>query len=183
MGIAAGAELVHGFPAWDWKNLSAAAVGEHAGISERTVHRYFSTERLLRDAVLQRLVEESGVSLDGLELDDFASVIARMFSYLSSFAVAPSQVSDPTFASMDRQRREALLSAVISATPTWPDHDQETAAAVLDILWSLPPYERMITSWGFDAGRAIGAITWLIGLIEEAIRNGRRPDLAVSVQR
>ena len=32
--IAAGAELVHGFPAWDWKNLSAAAVGEHAGISE-----------------------------------------------------------------------------------------------------------------------------------------------------
>lgn len=181
--IAAGAELVHGFPAWDWKNLSAAVVGEHAGISERTVHRYFSTERLLRDAVLQRLVEESGVSLDGLALDNFAGVIARMFSYLSSFAVTPSAVNDPTFATMDRQRREALLNAVIGATPAWSDHDQETAAAVLDILWSLPPYERMITSWGFDAERAIGAISWLIGLIEEAIRNGRRPDLAVSVLR
>jgi AcrR family transcriptional regulator len=174
--IAAGAELVHGFPAWDWKNLTAGAVGEQAGISERTVHRYFSTERLLRDAVLQRLVEESGVSLEALELDDFAGVTSRMFSYLSSFAVAPATVDDPTFAEMDQKRRDALLGAVARTTPGWPDRERETVAAVLDILWTLPPYERLITSWGFDDERAINAITWLIRLIEETVRNGRRPD-------
>ena len=176
--IAAGAELVHGFPAWDWKNLTAGAVGEQAGISERTVHRYFSTERMLRDAVLQRLVEESGVSLDGLELDNFAGVIARMFRYLSSFAVAPATQDDPTFASMDQQRRDALLGAVTRATPGWADRERETVAAVLDILWTLPPYERLITSWRFDDARAINAITWLIGLIEQSVRSGRRPDNA-----
>ena len=173
--IAAGAELVHGFPAWDWKNLTAGAVGEQAGISERTVHRYFSTERLLRDAVLQRLVEESGVSLESLELDDFADVIAHMFSYLSSFAVAPATETDPTFAEMDQRRRDALLGAVARATPGWPDPERETVAAVLDILWTQPPYDRLITSWGFDSERAIKTITWLIGLIEESVRNDRRP--------
>jgi AcrR family transcriptional regulator len=177
--IVAGSELVHSFPAWDWRNLTARAVGERAGISERTVHRYFPTERKLRDAVLRRLVEESGLSLEHLELEGFASVTASMFNYLSSFAVAPTTTSandDPTFATMDHQRRDALLRAVARATPRWSDHEQETAAAVLDILWNIPPYERLITSWGFDAERATGAITWLIGLIKEAIQQGRKPD-------
>ncbi len=99
-----------------------------------------------------------------------------MFGYLSSFAVAPATVDDPTFASMDRQRRDALLGAVARATPGWPDRERETVAALLDIFWNLPPYERLITSWGFDTGRATRAIAWLIGLIEATIRNGPRPD-------
>jgi AcrR family transcriptional regulator len=169
---------VHGFPAWDWTNLTAAAVGARAGVSERTVQRYFPTGRKLRDAVLQRLVEESGVSLQGLELHNFAAVTARMFGYLSSFATTPATVDDPTFASMDRQRREALLGAVARATPRWSNVERETAAAVLDIFWNLSPYERLTTSWGFDADRAIDALAWLVGLIEEAIREGRRPRLS-----
>lgn len=174
--VTAGAGLVHSYTAWDWTNLTASAVGERAGVSERTVHRYFPTERKLRDAVLQRLLEESGVDLDNLKLDQFADVTARMFDYLSTFTVEPATVEDPSFASMDRLRRDALRNAVINATPGWLDHDQEAAAAVLDILWNQPPYERLITAWGFDNDRAIGAISWLIGLIEEAIRQGRKPE-------
>lgn len=173
--IAAGSELVHGFPAWDWKNLTAGAVGRQAGVSERTVHRYFSTERKLRDAVLQRLLEESGISLQTLELADFAGTTARMIRYLSSFAAAPATVDDPSFASMDRQRRDALLMAVARATPEWPDRDRESVAAVLDMLWNPPTFERLVSSWGFDDERVIGAITWLIGLIEATVRSGRRP--------
>src|SRR4029077_13456726 len=85
--IAAGANIAHRLPAWDWRSLTFKAVGERARVAERTVHRYFSTEWKLRDAILQRLVQESGVSLDGLELRDFASMVARVYRYLSSFAV------------------------------------------------------------------------------------------------
>jgi AcrR family transcriptional regulator len=173
--VAAGAELVHGFPAWDWTNLTAAAVGARAGVSERTVHRYFSTERKLRDAVVQRLVEESGVTLEGLKLEEFAALAARLFAYLSSFAVAPTTVDDPTLASIDQRRRDALLGAVARATPAWSERERQTVAAVLDILWNPPSYERLITAWNLDPARAIGALTWLIGLVEEAVGKGRRP--------
>jgi AcrR family transcriptional regulator len=176
--VAAGAKLVHGYRAWDWTNLTAPAVGERAGVSERTVQRHFSTERQLRDAVLQRMLAESGIALQDLELDDFATITERMFAYLSSFAIAPEPVRDPSFASMDQYRRDALLNAVVRATPAWQDSDRETAAAVLDIFWNPPTYERLIAVWGFDSERAIRALSWLIRLTEEAISNGRRPGLS-----
>ncbi len=173
--IAAGAELVHGFTAWDWTNLTARAVGERAGVSERTVQRYFPTERALRDAVLQRLVEESGIDLATMELADFARVAAQLFRYLSSFAVVPAPPEDPSFASVDRMRRDALAQTVERATPGWSDRQREAAAAMLDMLWNPPTYERLTQVWALDAERATSAITWLIGLIEEAIRRGDLP--------
>lgn len=175
--IDAGAKLVHSYPAWDWTNLTAPAVGESAGVSERTVQRHFATERHLRDAVLQRMLEESGIALQDLELDDFRNVTERMFAYLSSFAITPAPVGDPSFASMDKYRREALLSAVARATPGWPERKREAAAAVLDIFWNPPTYERLVAVWGLNSAQAIRALCWLIGLTIEAIGAGRRPDL------
>jgi AcrR family transcriptional regulator len=173
--VAAGAKLVHTYPAWDWTNLTALAVGECAGVSERTVQRHFPTERLLRDAVLQRVYEESGIGLDEVKLDTFADVTARMFAYLSSFATTPQVQSDPTFLSMDQQRCDALLKAVVAATPGWTAQQQKMAAAVLDIVWNPPTYERLITTWGFDRENASDVLTWLIGVMEKAIRDGQRP--------
>lgn len=173
--VAAGANLVHSYPAWDWTNLTALAVGERAGVSERTVQRHFPTERQLRDAVLQRVYEESGIGLDEVKLDNFADVTARMFAYLSSFATTPQVQSDPTFLSMDRRRCDALLEAVVQETPQWSEQQRKIAASVLDIVWHPPTYERLITTWGFDPGRAIAALTWLVAVIEAAIRDGQRP--------
>lgn len=178
--VAAGSDLVHSLPGWDWKNLTARAISERAGVSERTVHRYFPTERKLRDAVLQRLVEESGIQLDSLTLENFGEVTAGLLGYLSSFAATAStstNVEDPSLLSMDQLRCQALLAVVAQATPTWSRHDREAAAGLLDLLWSPPPYERLITAWGLDNKQAIGAIRWLIDLIEQAIREGRRPGI------
>ena len=178
--VAGGAKLVRGLPAWDWSGLTFHAVGTRARVSERTVYRHFSTERELRAAVLQRLFEESGIELDGLELRDFRKVAARLFAYLSSFAVAPKRLADPAFAAMDRHRREALLGAVARATPRWLEPERRMAAAMLDMLWTPSIYERVLGAWRLDADRAIGAITWTIGLIEDAIASGRRPEASPS---
>ena len=59
------------------------------------------TERELRDAVLARLEEESGVDVAGLALDDVAGVTARMLEYVSSFPLAPRDA-----ARRDRRRRQ-----------------------------------------------------------------------------
>lgn len=173
--IAAAAKLAHSSPTWDWKGLTFRAVGEGAGVTERTVHRHFSTERGLRDAVIQRLVMESGVQLDRIELSNFAAVTASVFAYLSSFEIAPESVKDPSMASIDQHRCKSLLDAVVRETPTWSEPEQKMAAAMFDMLWNVPSYERLVTAWRLDSKHATQAVTWVIGLVEEAIQQGRRP--------
>ena len=61
-------------------------------------------------------------------------------------------------------------------TDEWPDIDRATAAAMLDVLWSVVSYERLVTDWELDPKEAIRGVTWVIGLVEDAIRHGRRPE-------
>lgn len=173
--VAAGAEIAHRLPAWDWSEMTFKAVGTRAGVTERTVHRYFSTERTLRDAVLQRLVQESGISLEGLKLGDFAGIATSVYRYLSTFKVALQTTTDPTFAALDQQRREALLGAVTRSAKGWSASEQEIAAAMLDMLWNPSFYERLTTAWHLDVDRATQAISWVISLVETAIQKGQRP--------
>ncbi len=173
--LTAGSELVHGFSRWDWRELTVRAVARRAGVNERTVYRHFSTERDLHDAVMGRLQEEAGDPLDGLTLEGFAAVVGRLFAYLSSFATAPRTTTDPTFVAVDERRRQALLAAVEPSTGAWSETDREMAAALLDVLWSVPAYERLVAVWGLDTDQATDAITGLIGLLVEAVRDGRRP--------
>lgn len=177
--ITAGVEIVHKLPSWDWKNLSAGVVGERAGVSERTVHRHFSTERKLRDAVLQRLVEESGIDMAQMRLGEFAQTVGALFRYMQSFTAGGNTPPlDPALESMDQQRIDALKQAVVRATPDWSDRKRETAAAILDVFWQPQIYDRFTLVWGFDADRAVDTITWIIDLIENAIRQDRLPESA-----
>lgn len=173
--VAAGVALVHVMPDWDWKNLTAGAVGEKAGVSERTVRRHFSTEANLRDAVLKRLVEESGIELDNLKLSEFSDVAVTLFLHLQSFQAKTTLKHDPAFESLDKLRRDGLVKAVARETPNWPHKDQETVAAMLDILWQPPMFERLSHAWGFDNERITRSLKWLFNLMEEAIREGRPP--------
>ena len=43
------------------------------------------------------------------------------------------------------------------------------AAALLDVLWSVASYERMVVDWHMDPGEATRGISWVIGLIRQAI--------------
>lgn len=173
--IDAGVEIIHELPNWDWKSLTFKAVGERAGISERTVYRHFSTERKLKDAIMRQLVDTAGVDLSSMELKDFPEVTAVVYQFLSKVASVEEEETDPTFASIDEHRRQALLSAVIKATPSWSTTEQENTAALLDILWNLPPLERLTKLWRFDTQRSTEIVGWLIRLIEEAIKDDRRP--------
>ena len=57
----------------------------------------------------------------------------------------------------------------------WPEADRAIAAAMLDVLWSVASYERLVVDWELDPEQAIRGVTWVIGLVEEAVRRGRRP--------
>ncbi len=173
----AGSELAHAFPSWEWRDLTFRAVAERAGVGERTVYRHFPTERLLRDAVMQRLEEEAGVTYEGVTLENLPEVAGRVFESIHGFAVHESapRPQDPTFDDADDRRRAALRQAVEAAAPELPPARQEAAAALLDVIWNLPSYERLIGAWGFDPARATRSIGWLIEQVAAAVEAGEGP--------
>jgi len=178
--VLAGAELLHGFPIWNWRALTVRAVAERAGVNERTVYRHFANERELRDAVLELLEEEAGVDLTGLTLDDVREVTIRILEYSSSFPLAPRAERDETVAAANARQRNALLAAVAAHTEDWSDVDRALAAATFDVLWSPVSYERIVGDWDVDPKEAIRGITWVIDLIRTAIAEGNGPGSSAS---
>jgi cytochrome P450 len=65
---------------------------------------------------------------------------------------------------------EELLATVRAAT--WSVEDRTMAAAVLDVLWSVASYERMVVDWRLDPAEATRGISWVIGLIRRAVEAG-----------
>jgi len=172
--VAAGSELLHGSPIRDWRALTVRAVAERAGVNERTVYRHFANERALRDAVMHRLEEEAGIDLAALRLEDIADVTARIFKHVSAYPLKPRPPLDPTLTEAHQRQRQALLDAVTEQTGRWRKVDRVVAAAMFDVLWSVASYERLVVPWQLNHEQAIRGITWVIGLVAEAIRKGQR---------
>jgi AcrR family transcriptional regulator len=179
--VSAATELVHGFASWDWRELTFRAVAARAGVGERTVYRHFPTERHLHDAVMTRLEHDAGVSYDNVELADLGELTARVFGALRRFGVPASApaTTDPTFVGIDQRRRDAVLHAVSQATPEWTPRQRRAAAGLLDVLWNLPTFERLVSSWGLADTEATAAVTWLLDKVVATIEADEPPLPAV----
>ena len=170
-----GPELLHRTSVRDWKKLTVRAVAERAGVNERTVYRHFGSERGLRDAVMHRNEQEAGIDLAGMQLEDIATVAAQIFEHVSTYPRDRRPALDPTLIDANRRQREALLGAISARAGQWPEKDRTVVAAMFDVLWSVASYERLVVDWQIDHKRAIQGITWVVDLVEQAVRDGRGP--------
>ena len=176
--------MAHELRSWDWRELTFRAVAVRAGVSERTIYRHFATERQLHDAVMRRLEAEAGVSYEGIELEAFAAVAARIFATFPSFASFPSfgrqpaTTDDTATASSNERRHQAVLNAVAQCTASWPEADTRMAAAMLDVLWTPTFYEHLMTNWGMNTETVTRSVTWALNVLIDAIRAGKRPTSA-----
>jgi AcrR family transcriptional regulator len=173
--IDAASELLHRVSVRDWKKLTVRAVAERAGVNERTVYRYFGSERGLRDALMQRNEQEAGVDLAGMKLEDIGTVAAQILGHVSQYPRDPRPPLEPTLVDAKQRQRDALIGAIAARTAQWSPEDQKLAAAMFDVLWSVASYERLVVDWQIDHERAVDGTAWVIGLIEEAVRDGQGP--------
>lgn len=173
--LEAGCELVQEVSIRDWRGVTMRAVAERARVNERTVYRHFSNERGLRDAVMRRLEEQAGISLDGLQLDEVPDVAARIIATIASHPREPRPELDPTLTEAGQREREALRQAVAAAADGWSDEQRRVAAAMLDVLLAVATYERLAGDWELDPEQAIAGVRWVADLIGAAVREGDRP--------
>ena len=94
--VAAGAQLLHGFPVWRWNALTVRAVARRARVSERTVYRHFASERELREAVFERTRREARVELDAITYENLPDVADRVLRYVASIPVEERTKRDET---------------------------------------------------------------------------------------
>lgn len=181
--LAAGTDILRGAPIRDWAALTISAVADRAGVNQRTVYRHFVNERALRDAVMRRLEEKEGIELDALRLDDVAGIATRIFEHVAAYPPAPRPQLDPTLTAAGQRQRDALLAAVEADAPGWLEADRVLAASILDVLWSLAAYERLVVDWHLDRRQAIRGVTWAIGLVRQALRTGSHPPAPASGRR
>lgn len=173
--IDAGAALVHEFSSWDWRQLKVGAVAERAGVHERTVYRHFPTEEVLRAAVVERLQQEAGLRPEDVTIDNIEEQVARLFTYLASFSSSTERRMDAALAAVDERRKAALLAVVTSETQGWSPRDRQAAAAVIDVLWGVATYRRLVDGWHLDEQEATRAVTWLLQLLLADVRAGGGP--------
>jgi AcrR family transcriptional regulator len=173
--VTAGCRLLDSTSVRDWHALTVRAVADAARVNERTVYRYFGNERGLRDAVMHQLERDAGIDLDGMELGDVADITARIFTQVSAYPLRPKAVLDPTLADANVRQRLALFAALEKTAPQWSVEQRDSVAALLDVLWSVATYERLASDWNMDRDQVIGAVSWLIGLVTEAVADDRRP--------
>jgi AcrR family transcriptional regulator len=173
--IAAAAELLQDASIRDWQALTIRAVAARAGVHERTVYRHFTNERALHDAVMQRLEADAGVDLTRMDLDDVGDVAARTLRYVSRYRMQPRAPLEPTLDDAKQRQHDALLAAVTERVTDWPEADRTMAAAMFDVLWAVGSFERLVVDWELDRDDAIRAITWVIGLVQDAVEQGQRP--------
>jgi AcrR family transcriptional regulator len=173
--VTAGSELLHESSVRDWRPLTVRAAARRAGVNERTVYRHFGNERGLRDAVMHRREQEAGIDLSALQLRHIAATTASVLEHVASFPLASRPPLDPTLTEANQRQRKALMAAVESQSPQWSVEDRTVLAALFDVLWSVGAYERLVVDWELDSERAIRGITWVIGLVEEAVRDGDPP--------
>ena len=173
--VTAGCDLLAESSIRDWRALTMRAVAERAGVNERTVYRHFTNERGLRDSVMHRLEQRAGIDLDELRLEGIADVARRIFATVSSHPSERRAPLDPTLRDASRREREALLRALEPLADGWSDADRVVAAAMLNVLWRVAVYEHLVVDWELDDDEAVAGITWLIGLVEQAVRDGRPP--------
>jgi AcrR family transcriptional regulator len=173
--VQAGSELLHASPVRDWGTLTIRSVAERAGVHERTVYRHFVNERGLRDAVMAQLEAESGIVLEGMQLQDVGKVARRIIEQVASFPLEPRPELDPTLTEANQRQHAALLDAVEAGAPSWSLDERRMAAAILDVLWSVAAFERLVRDWQLEPDRAAQAIDWVIAMVEGAVRQGRSP--------
>lgn len=167
---ASGAELLRRSSIRDWRTLTVRAVAAEAGVSERTVYRHFGTEKELRDAIMAHQQQAVGIDLGSLKVDDLADIAARVLRFAAGHARPPEPPLDPTLSETDARRRAALVAAVAEAAPDRSNDEHVRIAAVIDLLWSIDSFERLLTGWELSTDDAIEAVRWAIQLVVAASR-------------
>lgn len=175
---AAGEVLLHGDP----DAVSLAQLAETAGVSARTLYRYFPARGDLMAAALGYLNETLELRPD-VDRDDFAGTVLAAAQRMASY---PQLVHNLRYTTAGREARaayrtsraEELIGVVASMAPTTVGPAAvRGAAGVIAYLSGSTAWTTVRDEADLETDAAQRAVVWAIDTLLQALQQGKAPSL------
>ncbi len=158
---------------WSVRQLATAA-----GVSERTVYRYFPDRGALVEGLTDYLIERIGAAPIEASLettDDLVAVVEEMFRLFDAEAdltraalilrIGPGPATD------DSQRRNEMMAGLIERSfPALADVDRQRLLAVVRSLTGSATWLRMREEFGLSGDESGAIVSWALGVLFTEIR-------------
>ena len=162
----------------DAAEIGMQDVADHAGVSVRTVYRYFATREDLFDGIVgainERMEAVSGpppaVAADYLDptRDPVGAVFELEPLYRALFATQAGRESHQRGA---RQRRAAIAAAFASELDRLGDTEKTLFGALIHLLSSSNSVLFLKDYWGLDPDEVRRLLRWATGVVTDAVRD------------
>ena len=167
--------LVAHLEAGDADAISMEDLAREAGVSRRTLYRYFPTRAdliaaagdFVRGTVLKI---EPALAAGGIAASFRAGVARTQARPKLARALLATESGRAVRGSFRKTRVEAIRREVRALAPHLPKREAERAAAMLTYLCSLNAWVSLQDESGLSPERAQDAVLWAIGLIENELQ-------------
>jgi AcrR family transcriptional regulator len=175
--------LVAHLEAGDIDTVAMEDLAAEAGVSRRTLYRYFPTRADLvaaaGDWVRGTVLDINPEIAEGGIAESFRLGTARMQTRPKlARALLATESGRTVRGSFRGARAEAIRRDVRSKAPGLSRRDAERGAAVLTCLCSLSAWVSLQDESGLDANRSEEAVLWAIGVIEHELQRESRRRIA-----
>jgi AcrR family transcriptional regulator len=156
--------------------LSVTEVARRAGVSVRTVYRYFPTKEALLDAFNEMARQRYGLRSYPSHLDDLPRLVEELFAGFERNAelveaLRVSKAGAEVRARGKQRQRKAFAKAVSSHTAHLDPDRARMVAAVLHSLISSDTWLTMTRTWGLSASEAADAVKWAIAILRAQVEH------------
>lgn len=159
-------------------DFSIRRLADAAGVSERTVYRYFPDREALLDAVSDHFGEIMATGRreeDLADLDELADFIPEVFRAFDEHAAATKASvlvnPDPSRLLPTQRRRTDLMIDICRRTfPDLPDDDQVRLGRLVRTITSTFNWLRMRDEFGMTGGESGELIGWAVRCITDDVR-------------
>ena len=168
-------QLAHG----GLRDFSIPQVAERAGVTTRTVYRYFPTREALLAAVADKMDLLIGSGTETTDIDEMVGFIPEQFALFSKHetlvrALLQAGVGDEVRARGRRRRAEHLRVALGKELPALRPDELRRASAIVHYLFSAAAWDALRRVWGLSEDEASATVSWAIGtLISDLRKRGK----------
>jgi AcrR family transcriptional regulator len=168
----------------DPEDFTMQKVAQEAGVSHRTVYRYFPNRQALIDEFSEWLETRfQNKELQSMTLDDIQELTYlafRRFDRNAAYFEAAARLSGGSLRPSNQEERTALIREAFDQE--FPDMDPAAADesfAVIRLLIGLQTWYELRDRFKLGDGETAEAVSWAVGVLFDALKEGNIPKARV----